>query len=229
MVIECCVLFSLAPSLLVEQELLQGGQTMRVSKSDGEKRVEIEFLYLDLEVCTRCKGTDANLETTLRILQEVLQAAGRDVATRKVLVDSEETARKLKFLSSPTIRINGRDIALKFRETPCDACAGACACDGVDCRVWVYEGKEYTEAPVPLIINALLSEIYDGQNTDYPASSRAFELSENLKHFFEAKAAKKAAESRCAAEEKTSCCGPSEKSSCCGSGEQGTAATCGYR
>jgi len=40
---------------------------MRVSKSGGEKRIEIEFLYLDLDDCTRCKGTDANLETALRI------------------------------------------------------------------------------------------------------------------------------------------------------------------
>ena len=28
---------------------------MRVSKSGAEKRIEIEFLYLDLDVCTRCK------------------------------------------------------------------------------------------------------------------------------------------------------------------------------
>lgn len=201
---------------------------MGASKTGREKQIEIEFLYLDLDVCTRCKGTDANLETALRTVQEVVQASGTDVTTRKMLVDSEETARKLKFVSSPAIRINGRDIALEFRETPCDSCAEACACDGgVDCRVWVYEGKEYTEAPVPLIVNALLSEIYDGQSADRPASSRPFELSENLKHFFEAKAAKKAAESCCAAEEKTSCCESSEKSSCCGSGEQGTAATCG--
>jgi hypothetical protein len=200
---------------------------MGASETGREKQIEIEFLYLDLDVCTRCKGTDANLETALRTVQEVLQASGTDVTTRKVLVDSEETARKLKFVSSPTLRINGRDIALEFRETPCDSCAEACACDGgVECRVWVYEGKEYAEAPVPLIVNALLSEIYDSQSADRPASSRPFELSENLKHFFEAKAAKKAAESCCAAE-KTSCCEPSEKSSCCGSGEQGTAATCG--
>jgi hypothetical protein len=201
---------------------------MRVSETDREKRVEIEFLYLDLDACTRCKGTDANLETALRILQEVLQASGRDVSTRKVLVDSEETARKRKLLSSPTIRINGCDIALKFRETRCDSCAGACACGGgIDCRVWVFGDKEYAEAPVPLIVNALLSEIYDSQSANRTASSRPFELSENLRHFFEAKAAKKAAESCCVAEEKTSCCEPSEKSSCCGSGEQSTVATCG--
>jgi hypothetical protein len=201
---------------------------MGASRTDGERQIEIEFLHLDLDACTRCKGTDANLETALRILHEVLQTSGTDVSTRKVLVDSEETARKLKFLSSPTIRINGRDIALQFRETPCDSCAGACACDGgVDCRVWVYEGKGYAEAPVALIVNALLSQIYGTQSADRPASSHPFELSENLKHFFEAKAAKKAAESCCTAEEKTSCCEPSGKSSCCASGEQVTAATCG--
>ena len=201
---------------------------MGASKTDREKQVEIEFLYLDLDVCTRCKGTDANLETALRIVQDVLQASGTDVSTREVLVDSEETATKVKLVSSPTIRINGHDVALEFRETACESCAEACACDGgVDCRVWVYEGKEHAEAPVPLIVNALLSEIYDSRSADRPASSRPFQLSKNLKHFFEAKAAKKAAESCCATEEKTSCCEPSEKSSCCGSGEQGAATTCG--
>jgi hypothetical protein len=215
------------PSVSIKEHGYQGGVAVGNS-TRREKQIDIEFLYLDLDVCTRCKGTGANLETALRILQEVLRASGTDVSTHKVLVGSEETATKLKFLSSPTIRINGRDIALEFRETPCDSCAEACACDGdVDCRVWVYEGKEYSEAPVPLIVNALLSEIYGGQNAAGPASSHPFELSADLKHFFAAKAARKTAESFCTAEGKTSCCEPSEKSGCCGSGEQGTAAICG--
>ena len=149
----------------------------------------------------------ANLQTALRIVQKVLQACGTDISMRKVLVDSEETARKFRLWSSPTIRMNGRDIALKFLETPCDSCARACACDGgLDCRVWAYEGEEYTEAPVPLIVSALLLEICDSQSSHRPTPNGPFELSENLKHFFEAKAAKKAAESCCAAEEKTNCC-----------------------
>lgn len=201
---------------------------MGVSNTSREKRIELEFLYLDLDVCARCKGTDANLETALRTVQEVLHASGTDVATRKMLVDSEETARKLRFVSSPTVRVNGRDIAVEFRETRCDSCAEACVCDGgVDCRVWLYEGKEYTEAPVPLIVNAVLSEIYDSRRADRPVSAGFFELPENLRRFFVAKAAKKAAESCCSTEEKTGCCEPSEKSSCCGSGEHGAAALCG--
>jgi|BogFormECP03_OM2_1039629.scaffolds.fasta_scaffold17518_2 hypothetical protein len=35
---------------------------MGASKTDREKQVEIEFPYLDLDVCIRSKGTDANLE-----------------------------------------------------------------------------------------------------------------------------------------------------------------------
>ena len=42
---------------------------MGASKADREKQVEIEFLYLDLDVCTRCKGTDDNLETEICALE----------------------------------------------------------------------------------------------------------------------------------------------------------------
>lgn len=203
---------------------------MAASKTGTAKQIEIEFLYLDLDVCASCKGTDANLATAVHLLRDVLQASGATVSTRRVLVNSEETARKLEFLSSPTIRINGRDIAPQFRETRCDSCAAACGCDGgVDCRVWVYEGKEYSEAPVPLIVNALLSEIYGGPSADGPATIHPFELSENLQRFLAAKAARNAAEACCTAEQELSCCEPPEKASCCGSGEQGIAATCGCR
>jgi Domain of unknown function (DUF2703) len=41
--------------------------------------VAIDFLYLDLEVCTRCRATDANLETALTTVDRVLESAGADV------------------------------------------------------------------------------------------------------------------------------------------------------
>ena len=139
------------------------------------------------------------------MVQQVLQASGAEVSVHKVLVDSEATARKLRFISSPTIRVNGRDIALELRETACDSCAGACGCDSsIACRVWLYEGKEYNEAPVPLLINALLAEVYGCQSASEPLSSRSFALRENLKQFFVAKAAKKPPDSCCSAEEKAS-------------------------
>ena len=41
-----------------------------------------------------------------------------------------------------------------------DPCGEACGCEGkIDCRVWVYQGQEYTVAPVPLIVDAILSAV----------------------------------------------------------------------
>ena len=94
---------------------------------DAKRRtVTIDFLFLDLEVCTRCRNTDVNRETALTVVHGVLESAGAAVRVTKTLVDSEQKARALGFLSSPTIRVNGRDIALQFRESRCES--EACSC-----------------------------------------------------------------------------------------------------
>ena len=42
-------------------------------------------------------------------------AAGATVSMRKTLVDTEQKALELGFVSSPTIRVNGEDIALQLQ------------------------------------------------------------------------------------------------------------------
>lgn len=194
-----------------------------------KKTVEIDFMFIDLEVCTRCKGTDVNLETALQSVRGVLESAGTQVAVRKILVDTESKAVELGFVSSPTIRVNGRDIALELRESSCASCGEACGCEGsVDCRVWFYEGKEHTVAPVPMIVDSILSAVY-GTKESMLVPQRADAVPENLKRFFAAKAAK-ANSSCCDAEEQAACCSPEQKSSCCGvSGEASQPAGCGCR
>ena len=201
---------------------------MEVSK-ESAKKVGIEFLYLDLDTCTRCRGTDANLNAALGAVQAVLKASGTEVLLRKILVDSEATEQKHRFVSSPTIRVNGRDIALELRETPCDSCTEACGCNGeVDCRVWLYEGKEYDEAPVPLIVNAMLTEVYSGPGSADRVAAPGYALSENLRRFFAVKTAKNV-ESCCSAKDKQSCCDASQKEACCGSTEQKKQTGCGCK
>lgn len=200
---------------------------MEVSKG-SPKKVGIEFLYLDLDTCTRCRGTDANLDAALGAVQTVLKASGTEVVLRKILVDSEASARRHRFVSSPTIRVNGRDIALELRETPCDSCTEACGCNGeVDCRVWRYEGREYDEAPVPLIVNAMLTEVYSGPAAA-DVAAHGYALPENLRRFFAAKAEKNV-ESCCSAEDKQSCCDASQKEACCGSTEPKEQTGCGCK
>jgi hypothetical protein len=175
----------------------------------------IDFLYLDLETCTRCRGTDANLAAALVEVGRVLDAAGVEVSMRKTLVASEEQARLVGFVSSPTIRVNGQDIALELRESSCAACGEACACDGtIDCRVWVWQGQEHTEAPTAMIVDAILREVYGGERATAPSPMGA--VPENLARFFAGKERLAATMSCCPPAERAACCEPSEKASCCG-------------
>jgi hypothetical protein len=182
-------------------------------------------MYLDLETCTRCLGTDANLEAALTQVHQILDAAGADVSVRKTLVASAEQAEALGFVSSPTIRVNDQDIALELRESNCGECGEACACEGsIDCRVWVWQGQEYTEAPPAMIVDAILREVYRGAQRP-AAPVPAGVAPENLARFFAGKERLVAEVANCCSPtEQAACCEPSQKASCCSSA---TSAGCG--
>jgi hypothetical protein len=198
----------------------------KISKKEAisetaRRKIEIEFLFIDLTVCSRCMGTDANLEEALTEVSQILAAAGVEVSVRKILVESEEQAKALGFFSSPTIRINGKDIALEFRESHCDSCEACAGNSGpVNCRVWVFQGQEYTEAPKAMIVDAILREVYRNTSPEEPPI-RPRETPENLHRFFAGKAAMTATKesSCCPPTEQASCCEPSEKAACCGASD----------
>jgi hypothetical protein len=192
--------------------------------------IEIELLALDLTTCTRCVGSQANLEQALATAQHVLQVTGHEVQVRTILIESEEQARQHHFVTSPTIRINGHDIALETVESHCDSCTNLCGCEeGTNCRVWRYQGQEYTEAPVGMIVDALLREVYSGASSG-DAPSFVSETPENLTRFFSSKPAKAAsAFSCCAPSEQATCCAPAEKASCCGPVTAAASTSCGCK
>ncbi len=151
-------------------------------------RLEIEFLYLDLSLCQRCRETESTLAGAVAEVARVLEAAGIQVTIRNIHVQTEEQARAVGLLSSPTIRINGEDIQLEARENLCESCGDLCGTD-VDCRVWVYQGQEYTAPPKAMIIEAILKAVYGGNRNDKKssASRRNRDIPDNLKRFFAAK------------------------------------------
>jgi len=195
-----------------------------IEQAPHERTVEIDFLYLDLTVCSRCVGSDESLRAALDLVRPALAATGVDVALRKTLVASEEQARTLRVVSSPTIRVNGRDIAGALQESVCADCGDLAGCGGeTDCRVWTYEGREYTEAPVGLIVEAILGEVYGGIAPVAHAARPYEDVPDNLKHFYAGKVAKEqeegegvAVSSCCAPAVQATCCAPSEKATCCG-------------
>jgi hypothetical protein len=148
-----------------------------------KKRLIIDFLYLDLSVCGRCQGTEKNLDEAISGASAVLKAAGFDIVVNKINISSKELAEKYQFISSPTIKVNGKDIELEVKESCCQECGDLCG-DNVNCRVWLHEGVEYNEPPKAMIINAIFKEIYGGRKTDTIKKSD-YVLPENLQVFFD--------------------------------------------
>jgi hypothetical protein len=171
------------------------------------RELKIELLALDLTSCGRCIRTSENLHAAVSAVASVLRETGVRVRVEQHVVRSAEQAERLRFVASPTIRLNGRDIAVELRESGCSNCGEGCACGGgVNCRVWVWQGKEYLEAPKPMIAEALLKAYAD---LDKPAAAPdPYSLPENLRGFFAGVEAKRADECE------SGCCDPTSAATC---------------
>ncbi|MPM00707.1 uncharacterized protein DUF2703 [Desulfitobacterium sp. LBE] len=150
----------------------------------GKRRIIIDFLFLDVSVCTRCQETDTSLDEALSEVSAVLKATAVEVVVNKINVITEELAKQYKFVSSPTIRVNGHDIQMEVKESLCESCGDLCG-EEVDCRVWVYQGKNYTVPPKAMIIEAILKEVYGGDSKEQEVV-KEYSLPDNLKKFYEA-------------------------------------------
>jgi Domain of unknown function (DUF2703) len=188
-------------------------------KAASTQAVTIELLALDLKTCTRCVGSLANIQQAITLLQNVLEATNVQMSLNQRLIESEEQALQYQFVSSPTIRVNGIDIALENHESQCDSCSDLCGCNGgVSCRVWYYQGEEYTEAPVGLVVEAILAAIYRDAAATVSDFNIYATVPDNLKRFFDSQRERslKPDSTCCSASEQATCCDVEAKSECCG-------------
>lgn len=206
----------------------------------GAKRsevvIELALLALDLDTCDRCTDTDATIESVVADVRPVLAEVGVELRFRKTVVKTAEQAMALRLETSPTVRLNGRDIPIEFRESRCRDCTTLCGGNAdTECRVWVWRGKEYTVAPKGLIIDAIL-RAYPAIGDGRESSRRPYSLPDNLRRFFEAKERRVTAaggdwpdssdESCC---DTPTCCPGSEKASCCGNESSTGNTICGCK
>ncbi len=148
------------------------------------KRVQIDYLYLDLSRCDRCVETEKALREVVAAISPALQLAGYAVNYRKTEMTTREIAEKHRFLSSPTIRVNGRDIAAHVDENRCGCCSAISSGD-VDCRVFAYEGKTYEVPPKQMLAEGILRAALGGGTAD---GGGPYALPENLEAFYRGKA-----------------------------------------
>ena len=165
-----------------------------------DKCVKIEYLYLDVNTCERCIGTDAVLDEVVSVLAPVLQMAGYQVVYEKVEMATVKDAVKYEFLSSPTIRVNGEDICTSVKENACGCCSDISGTD-VTCRVFTYEGSDYEVAPKAMLVEEILRRVFSG-----PAASHQqdpYVLPQNLKDFYRGKMTKNV---KCCCSGTSDCC-----------------------
>ncbi len=147
-------------------------------------KVLVEYLYLDLNSCERCIGTDKVLDEVMLVLTPALRLAGFDVEYRKAEMASAEIALKYRFLSSPTVRVNGKDICKSVKENSC-SCCGEISGSDVDCRVFEFNGEVFEVPPKEMLAKEILSAVFDKADGDYSCGD--YELPENLRAFFDGK------------------------------------------
>ena len=144
-----------------------------------QKKLTLDFLYLDLCTCERCMATDDTLNEAVAEISGVLSTLGYELAVNKVNVKTRALAEQYRFLSSPTIRVNGADICGSVEENDCRDCGNLCG-DSVDCRVFLYDGKQYNQPPKAMIMDGILRAIYQ---PTLPVPTE-YILPDNLEHFF---------------------------------------------
>jgi hypothetical protein len=159
-----------------------------------EKVVHVEYLYLDLTSCSRCIGTDRVLDEVVSKLTPMLEMAGYAVTYSKMEIETEEMAKSYQFMSSPTIRVNGRDITLSVQESQCGCCSDISGTD-VDCRVFEYEGQSYEIPPKEMLTESIIAAVFT--ESACCAGANEYRLPENLKQFYAGKSKKCANENCC--------------------------------
>lgn len=162
------------------------------------KPLQIDFLFLDEEICAPCGGTANALEEAITIVEKPLEVLGISLEVNKIHVADKAMAISQKFLSSPTIRIADVDIDPNRTEDDCPSC-GTLAGDGVavNCRTWHWRGDVFQAAPVGKIVEKIMeaaSALSAGKDDCCDDTCCAetiikdsYAVPENLERFFDAR------------------------------------------
>ena len=117
----------------------------------------IQLLYiLDCPWCLKTK----------KVIRQALRELSVEAEIEEILINSEKKAKEYKFIGSPTIRIDGKDIQEKVDKGQCLSCEELaelwkdttqfvkqeCKCG---CRLYFYKGKQYPYPPKEMIKEAV--------------------------------------------------------------------------
>ena len=149
--------------------------------------LNVEFLFLDDEVCQPCSSMARALDEAIEIVAAPLASMGVDVHVEKIHIVDLKTAETHKFMTSPTIRINGNDIDPARTEEECGTCGDLTGGrTAVNCRNWHWRGQVHQTAPTGKLVEAIMDMATRSKAdccTDI-SDEAAYTVPENLRAFF---------------------------------------------
>lgn len=115
----------------------------RKSTENEEQKLKVEVLYV-----AECPSYPA----AVKLVRGVLAAQGIATEIKEVLICDERMANELRFLGSPTIRVNGRDVLEEAKEQDSF---------GLSCRL--YNGSKQTRLPPAELIHQAVMDARRGE------------------------------------------------------------------
>lgn len=150
--------------------------------------LKIDLFAIDLSSCARCVPSASVLEDAIDVLRPVAEVLGIDIVHEARVIETRDEALAVGLKSSPTILVNGRDVAGELRESVCESCGDIAGGSGtVDCREWLYRGEVHCTPPKAMLVEAIMEEMLH-IDSRLPAVVKPLErLNENLEKFFASK------------------------------------------
>ncbi|MBE9168390.1 DUF2703 domain-containing protein [Pleurocapsales cyanobacterium LEGE 06147] len=115
------------------------------------KAIDLLFLEVDMsesvkKSCGACDIAKLRLNAALEIARPVLAEAGYEVRVNHITVKTEEQARELDFVGSPTFRVADSEVVPQHVPNSEE-------------RLWSWGGKEFSDPPVGLFLDLILQSL----------------------------------------------------------------------
>jgi len=177
---ECCL-----PGCGCNPQASENVSEKKSEMPELKRTLSIELLVIDLSTCQRCVPTGNQLRKAIETLRPAAETLGIELQYQETIVRSADEAKRKALLTSPTIRINGRDIAQDVRESACESCSALTRDNTtVDCREWFYRGQLFPYAPLPMLVEAIMEAMLKIDDIPEVDPTPLDELPANLQRYF---------------------------------------------